>query len=103
MITIKIGTNERRNGDINKRWIQDQVNSRKQSDEPICVRFHIECDGINIRLASRDCPQSGGGSRQLKKREQAIVDEWMKKDFANKDVNPGMVVSYLEFLKRVCG
>lgn len=103
MITLQIGTAERRDGDIEKRWIQDQVNSRRKNGEPICVKFHIQSDGANIRLASGDCPQSSGGSRQLKKTEQAIVDEWFKKDFPNKDVKPGMLVSYLEFLKRVCG
>ena len=29
MITIKIGNNERRDGDINARWIQEQVNAQR--------------------------------------------------------------------------
>jgi hypothetical protein len=78
MITLQIGTAERRDGDIEKRWIQDQVNSRRKNGEPICVTLHIQCDGINIKLASGDCAKSGGGSRQLKKKEQFIVDEWKK-------------------------
>lgn len=33
MITIKIDTAERRDGDINARWITDQVNARYKNGE----------------------------------------------------------------------
>ncbi|MCH8550028.1 MAG: hypothetical protein LAT80_14245 [Balneolaceae bacterium] len=56
MITLKIGNNERSDGDINAQWVQ----------------------------------------------EEFILDEWRKKGFSVNDGNPGMVVSFWEFLKRVC-
>ena len=102
MITIKIGTAERRDGDINTRWIQDQVNARRRAGKKICVRFKIDCGDINLNLPSRDCPKTGGGGRKLNIKEEFILDEWRKKGFPNKDVNPGMVVSFWEFMKRVC-
>lgn len=102
MITLQIGTSERRDGEIEKRWIQDQVNSRKKNGESVCVRIHIQCGDVNLRLKSRDCSKSTGGSRPLNNKEQHIVDEWTQKGFPNKDINPGMVVSFWEFLKRTC-
>ncbi len=103
MITIKIGTAERRDGEINARWIQDQVNARKKEGEKICVLFQINCVDININLPSRDYPKSGGGGRKLKPKEKFILDEWNKKGFYAKDINPGMVVSFWEFVKKLCG
>ncbi|MEX1135393.1 MAG: hypothetical protein WEB89_00740 [Balneolales bacterium] len=105
MITIKIGTSERRDGDINARWITDQVNSRRKTGEKICVIFKVNCDDVNLNLPSRDCPKSGGGGggrRKLSAKVEHILDEWKKKGFPDKDINPGMVVSFWEFVKRVC-
>lgn len=73
MITLQIGTSERRDGNINKRWIQDQVNSRRKSGEPICIKFHIQCGDVNVRLASGDCPKTSGGSRQLEKKKRLLL------------------------------
>jgi len=39
MITIKIGTAERRDGDIDARWITEQVNARRKEGEKFCVLF----------------------------------------------------------------
>ena len=102
MIAIKIGTAERRDGDINVRWITDQVNARRKENEKICVLFKINCGDININLRSRDCPKTGGGGRKPNVKEQFILDEWNKKGFPMKDINPGMVVSFWKFVKEIC-
>ena len=103
MITIKIGTSERRDGDINARWITDQVNSRGKEGEKICVFFKVNCGDVNLNLPSRDCPKSGGGGgRKPNTKEQFILGEWKKKGFPDQDVKPGMVVSFWEFVKRMC-
>jgi hypothetical protein len=104
MITIKIGNNERSDGDINARWITDQVNARRRVGEKICVFFKVNCGDINLSLPSRDCPKSvdGGGGRPPNVKEEFILDEWKKKGFSVNDVNPGMVVSFWEFLKQLC-
>ena len=39
MITIKIGAAERRDGDIDARWIKDRVNKRRKEGGKICVLF----------------------------------------------------------------
>jgi hypothetical protein len=103
MITLKIGTSERRDGDINARWIQEQVNVRSKECEKICVFFKINCGDVDLNLPSRDCPKpSGGGSRKLSTKEKNILDEWKKKGFPLNDLNPGMVISFWEFLKKIC-
>lgn len=103
MITLKIGTSERRDGNIDAKWIQDQVNSRKRAGEPICVKFHIDGGDVNLRLASRDCNSARGGQpRYFSRKEELIIDNWRQKGFSEKGVSTGMVVSFWEFLKRVC-
>jgi hypothetical protein len=39
MLTIKIGTTERRDGDIDARWITGQVNARRKEGKKLCVFF----------------------------------------------------------------
>lgn len=103
MITLKIGTSERTDGDINARWIADQVNARRKEVDNICVFFKVNCGDVNLNLSSRDCPKSGGGrGRKPNAREEYILDEWRKKGFPDKDINSGMVVSFWKFLKSVC-
>ena len=104
MITIKIGTAERRDGDINARWITDQVNVRLREGKKFCVLFKVNCGDVNLSLPSRDCPKNGGGGgRKPNAKEEFILDEWRKNKFLDQDVNPGMVVSFWEFVKERCG
>ncbi len=105
MITIKIGTAERRDGEIDARWITGQVNARRNESKKICVLFEVNCGDVNLNLPSRDCPTAGGGGggRKPNSKEEMILDEWRKKGFLEHDITPGMVVSFWEFVKRVCG
>jgi len=103
MITIKIGTVERRDGDIDTRWITDQVNARRKEGKIFCVLFKVNCGDVNLNLPSRDCPKAGGGGGRIPNtKEEFILDEWRKKGFPDQDVKPGMVVSFWEFVKRLC-
>jgi hypothetical protein len=103
MIVIKIGTSERRDRDIDARWITDQVNARRGEGKKICVLFNINCGDVNLNLPSKDCSTSGGGGRRKPNaKEEIILDEWRKKGIPEHDVNPGMVVSFWEFVKRLC-
>ncbi len=104
MITIKIGTAERRDGDIDARWITEQVNARRKEGKKFCVFFKVNCGDVNLNLPSRDCPTAGGGGRGRKPnaKEEMILDEWRKLGFTDQDVKPGKVVSFWGFVKRVC-
>ena len=105
MITIKIGTAERRGGDIDAGWISGQVNARRKEAKKFCVFFKVNCGDVNLNLPARDCPTAGGGGggRKPNVKEEFILDEWRKKGFPDQDLNPGMVVSFWEFVKEICG
>lgn len=104
MITIKIGTAERRDGVINARWITGQMNARRKEGKKFCVFFTVNCGDVNLNLPSRDCPTAGGGGggRKPNAKEEMILEEWRKKGFPDQDLKTGMVVSFWEFVKRVC-
>ena len=102
MITIKIGSAERRDGDMNARWITDQVNARLREGKKFCVLFKVNCGGVNLSLPSRDCPKAGGDGRKPKAKEEYILDEWRKKGFLEHDIKLGMVVSFWKFVKEKC-
>ncbi|WP_147303542.1 hypothetical protein [Rhodohalobacter sp. SW132] len=102
MIAIKIGTADRRDGDIDARWITDQVNARRREGKKICVLFKVNCGDVNLNLPSRDYPKAGGGGRKPNVNEEFILDEWRKMGFPDQNLNPGMVVSFWEFVKQIC-
>lgn len=104
MITIKIGASERRDVDIDAQWITDQMNERRKEGKKFCVFFKVNCGDLNLNLPSKDCPTSGGsgGGRKPNAKEEIILEEWRKKGFPEHDVNPGRVVSFWEFVKRLC-
>ena len=105
MITLKIGTAERRDGDIDAGWITGQVNARLREGERFYVLFKVNCGDVNLILPSRDCPTAGGGGggRKPNAKEEFILDEWKNKGFPDQDINPGMVVSFWGFVSRKCG
>lgn len=41
MITLKIGNEERRNGNIEEKWIAQQIRKRREDGNPICVQAVI--------------------------------------------------------------
>lgn len=64
MKPIKIGTAERRDGDIDAGWISGQVNARRKEGKKFCVFFKVNCGDVNLDLPSRDCPKAGGGGKK---------------------------------------
>jgi hypothetical protein len=79
------------------------VNARRKEGKKFCVLFKVNCGDVNLNLPSRDCPKTGGGGgRKPNATEEFILDEWSKRGFPDQDVNPGMVDSFWEFVKRVC-
>ena len=83
MITIKICEYERQfNGtrDIDEQWINQQINRRKDSGQPVFVRVIIQQGDINISLATPGFPGGRVGTpRPLKPMERAVVDLWNKR------------------------
>lgn len=104
MIRLKIGSEERTNGDIEERWIAQQIRKRRKDGTPICVRAKINKGTVNINLSSAACSGSGGsgGGRQPNRKEQKIFELWNKKGLNESNINPGMVISFLKEYEQYC-
>lgn len=103
MITLRIGNEERTNGNIEERWIAQQIRKRKEDGIPICVQAVIIKGTVNINLSSAACSDSGGGGgRQPNRKEQRLIDLWNKKGLNGQDINPGMVISFLKEYEEYC-
>ena len=79
MITIKIGSEERSNGNIEKRWIAQQL--RKRNGQPVCVKLVIREGDVNARFSSGACSRSGGGGSGPKpnRKERQLFRLWDQK------------------------
>lgn len=93
MITLKIGSEERKGSDIKERWIAQQIRKRRADDYSICIKAVINIGDINIALSTAAC--AGGGGRQPNAKEQRLFELWNERGLKGGDVNPGMVVSFL--------
>lgn len=102
MITLKIGNEERKGGNIEERWITRQIRKRKKDGTPICVQANIKKGIVNINLSSAACSgSSGGGGRQPNRKEQKLIGLWNKKGLNGQEINPGMVISFLNQLSSI--
>lgn len=103
MITLSIGSEERKDGNITERWIAQQIRKRKEDGTPICVQMSISKGDVNINLTSAACSGfGGGGGRRPTKKEQRIFDLWNKKGLNGRDINSGMVISFLKEYEEYC-
>ena len=96
MISLKIGNEERQNGNIEKRWIAHQIQKRKH--QPVCIRLVIREGDVNIPLASGGCSNGsngGGNGRKPNKKELQLLKLWDKKGLNGSDIMPGMLISFL--------
>lgn len=103
MISLKIGSSERQNSDITKRWIAQEIERRQKANQPICVELQINKNAINLFLNSGACSNgSGGGGRKPNRSEMKIIKLWNQKGLNGNTINPGMLISFLEQYDRYC-
>lgn len=76
MIILKIGNEERRNGDIDERWMAQQFRKRKVAGIPFCTRVIINQGTVNISLSAGDCLGGGIAGRPPKREERELIDLW---------------------------
>ncbi|WP_421773726.1 hypothetical protein [Gracilimonas sp.] len=101
MITITINGESQSNEYITQQWIAEQINNRRKDNQPICVKIHIDTEHANIKLSSRDCPKGDGGGKPIEKfskRAQQYYKEWTKRDLHDRDINPGLIISFWKYL-----
>jgi hypothetical protein len=59
MIKIKIADDERLCNPLDEEWVHQQINRRRDSGEPVCVRVSIEQNELNIMLSTKACAAIG--------------------------------------------
>lgn len=94
MISLKIGNEERRNGDIKERWIAQQL--RKRNDA-VCIELVIREGDVSARFSSGACSRSGGGGNGPKpnRKERQLLKLWDQKGLNGGEINLGMLISFL--------
>jgi hypothetical protein len=95
-IKVQIGTSERDINDIEPNWVNEQINRRKKDGVPICVRVFIKHEDINIALATKDCPTSGGGGRPPNRHEKEIFSLWDKLHLNQESFSSGNLIAFLK-------
>lgn len=106
MISLKIGSSERRNKEITERWISQQLRKRRKANQPICVQLKINAGDVNLFLASGACAGRGGGGggrRKPKNKELRIIELWKERGLNGTEINPGMLISFFQQLESVLG
>lgn len=101
MIRLKIGSEERTNGNIKERWIAQQIRKRRADGTLVCVQAKINKGDVNMVLSSAAC-SGGDGRRQPNRKEQKLFDLWDKKGLNGRDINSGMVISFLKEYEEYC-
>lgn len=95
MISLKIGNEERRNGNIEKRWIAQQLN--KRNGQPVCIELVIREGDVSLPLTSGACSNTGSsGGRKPNRKELQLFKLWNHKGLNGMDIKPGMLISFLK-------
>ena len=102
MISLKIGSEQRTNGDIEERWIAQQI--RKRNGKPVCIKFIIREGDVNARFLSGSCSRSGGGGNGPKpnRKERKLFKLWDQKGLNGTNINAGMIISFLKEYEQYC-
>lgn len=97
MIRVQINSEERTfaPGDLPERWIAQEIGKARESSLPVCVRVHIQSDGLDIGFASAGCG-GGGGGRAAQPHETAIIELWREHRLSDREPNPGSVIAFLK-------
>lgn len=100
MNTIKIGQEERALRDATPQWITQQIVNRRKDGLTVCVLVSITTPDADVRFATPACG-GGGGSRQLRPREQELLDLWIRHQLNERDFPPGGVVAFVQSVVRL--
>jgi len=92
MVSLKIGNEERRNGDIKERWIAQQL--RKRNDA-VCIELVIREGDVNARFQSGACSSPTDRGPKPNRKESQLFELWDQKGLNGKEINPGMLNSFL--------
>lgn len=103
MIRIEIGTAERDLGNATPSWINQQINRRRADGQTVCVRVHVDCPGINLRLSTPTCGGGTPGGPPPTGEEKRIIDLWKDRGLTERNFKGGDLVSFLRQLESQVG
>lgn len=99
MIRITIGDSQRELDRATPRWVNQQVNRRREDAKRVCVKVVIKESRLDFTLSTPSC-QMSGGSRPPRREEREIVDLWDKQGLNGTDFAGGNVVTFLRQLRK---
>ncbi len=99
MIEIDINGQKYSASEINKGFLNEQICRRQDDGLPVCIRIHIDQNGIDISLSCGECGGGGGGGRSPTSAEQEIFDLWNKLGCGGGEINPGKLIAFLNQVK----
>lgn len=100
MTTVTIAGENRDLEDVTERWINKSINGPKSRGLPICVRVHIQEDGLGLNLTTPGCAGGGGGGRPPNQEEQAVIDLWNQQGLSSPGYRGGNLIAFLKQLQR---
>lgn len=102
MISIRIGSTERKIEDADEHWINQEINRRLADGQSVCVRVTIKEGDLDMALSTPNCPTGGGGGGRLPNaHEQAVFDLWEKLGLSSGRFAGGQVGAFVKQLRRL--
>jgi hypothetical protein len=93
--TINIGGAERPLSEASPNWIKEQLGSRKDAGNSVCVRVAIHDTDVNVGLGTPSCPAGGGGGRPPNARERKILELWERHKLNTNEFNVGQLIAFI--------
>ena len=100
MITLKIGSAQRSDNEIEEKWISEALRKRINGQQNICVQFIINNGDMSLTLSSVNCSGSFGGEGEPNHKQKRVIDLWRKHQLDGQIINTGMIVSFLKQLNK---
>lgn len=100
MIEIDINGQKYNVSEINEGFLIEQVRRRQEDGLAVCIRIHIDQNGVNLTLSCGECGGGRVGGRQPGSAEQEILDLWNRIGCGGSQINPGKLVAFLNQVKR---
>ena len=101
MSKVKIGGSERPINEATESWINQQINSRKDDKQTVCVQVFLDEGGVDMVLSTPTCGGGGGGNRRPTTKEQEIFDLWNRRGLNQSNFTGGALVAFLKQLERL--
>jgi hypothetical protein len=97
--TINIGSAEATIEQADENWITQQISRRRDDGAAVCVRVVITESDADFALVTPACAGGGGGSRQLNRLEERILELWRAQGLTGHRFTGGNVVAFLHQLR----